>query len=91
MKLSEIINELFESPEMAEYLIDRSEELARYDILQMVCKAPIDIRRKAEILAELSKSENIEKEISEEIKKYAARQSGYRQYQRIFSTKFLPL
>ncbi len=68
MKLSEIINELFESPEMAEYLIDRSEELARYDILQMVCKAPIDIRRKAEILAELSKSENIENEISEEIK-----------------------
>ena len=68
MKLSEIINELFESPEMAKYLIDHSEELHRYDILQMVCKAPIDIRRKAEILAELSKSENIEKEISEEIK-----------------------
>ena len=68
MKIPDLINELFESREMSEYLIEHSAELSKYNILRMVCSAPIDIRRKAEILLELSKDENIEKEIAEELK-----------------------
>lgn len=68
MKIPDLINELFESREMSEYLIEHSAELSKYNILRMVCGAPIDIRRKAEILLELSKDENIEKEIAEELK-----------------------
>ena len=68
MKIPDLINELFESKEMAEYLIKHLDELSKYNILCMVCKAPIDIRRKAEILSELSENENIDKEIAEELK-----------------------
>ena len=68
MKIPDLINELFESREMSEYLIEHFAELSKYNILRMVCSAPIDIRRKAEILLELSKDENIEKEIAEELK-----------------------
>lgn len=67
MKIPDLINELFESREMSEYLIEHSTELSKYNILRMVCSAPIDIRRKAEILLELSKDENIEKEIAEKL------------------------
>lgn len=67
MNISDLINELFESKEMAEYLIKHSAELSKYNILCMICKAPIDIRRKAEILSELSKDEDIDKEIAEEL------------------------
>lgn len=65
MKIPDLINELFESKEMSEYLIKHSDELSKYNVLNMVCKAPIDIRRKAEILSELAKDEDIEKEITE--------------------------
>ena len=68
MKIPDLINELFESKEMSDYLIEHSDELSKYNILSMVCKAPIDIRRKAEILSELSKDEDIDKEIAEELK-----------------------
>ena len=67
MKIPDLINELFESKEMSEYLIEHSNELSKFNILSMVCKAPIDIRRKAEILSELSKDEDIDKEIAEEL------------------------
>ena len=53
MKIPDLINELFESKEMSEYLIEHSAELSKYNILRMVCSAPIDIRRKAEILLEI--------------------------------------
>lgn len=68
MKIPDLINELFESKEMAEYLIKHFGELSKYNILCMVCKAPIDISRKAEILSELSEDEDIDKEIAEELK-----------------------
>lgn len=68
MKMHDLINELFESKEMSEYLIEHSDELSKYSILNMVCKAPIDVRRKAEILSELAKDEDIDKEIAEKLK-----------------------
>lgn len=85
MKLSDLINELFESPEMAEYLISHSEELTKYQIFRMICMAPIDIRRKAEILAELA--ERILKKKYPKDLKNASRQSGYWQCQKIVDTK----
>lgn len=77
MKISDLINELFESKEMAEYLIEHSNELTKYNILKMVCSAPIDIRRKAEILLELSKDEDLSLEIAEEINCEEASESEY--------------
>lgn len=68
MKTADLINELFESKEMAVYLIEHLDKLTEYDILSMVCKAPINIRRKAEILSEFSENEDIDKEIAEELK-----------------------
>lgn len=68
MNIPDLINELFESKEMSEYLIEHSDELSKYNILNMICSAPIDIRRKAEILSELSKDEDIDKEIAEKLK-----------------------
>lgn len=68
MKIADLINELFESKEMSEYLIQNIDKLTKYNILNMICKAPIDIRRKAEILFEFSKDEDIEAEITKEIK-----------------------
>ena len=58
MKLCDLVNELFDSKEMAEYLTEHFDGLSKHNILNMICKAPIDIRRKAEILSELSKDED---------------------------------
>lgn len=50
---------------MTEYLIEHLDKLTKYDILNMVCKAPVDIRRKAEILSELAYDEDVDKEAAE--------------------------
>ena len=52
---------------MAAYLTEHAEQLYKHNNLDMVCNAPIDIRRKAEILEELAKNEDLEKETKEEL------------------------
>lgn len=78
MRISDLIRELFPSKEMVAYLTEHAEQLYKHNILNMVCKAPIDIRRKAEILSELSKDEDIEKEISEELTRLKPQKSDYK-------------
>ena len=60
MKMDDLINELFESKEMAKYLIENIDELTKSNIIDIICRAPIDIRRKAEILLELSETEKLQ-------------------------------
>ena len=60
MKIENIIKELFTSKEMSEYLIKNINDISKCKILEMILKAPIDLRRKGEILLELSKDETNE-------------------------------
>lgn len=61
---SDIIYELFKSKEMAEYLSQNINNLSALDILNMICMAPIDIRRKAEILKLCAENEDVKSEIN---------------------------
>lgn len=65
MSIKDIIYEIFESKEMAEYLVENVSKLSEQDILNMICSAPVDIRRKAKILKELAETENVDSIISE--------------------------
>lgn len=67
MKMKDLFDELFESKEMAEYLTANADKLSEYNILSAVCLSPLDIWRKAELLYGLSKNQDIEKEICNEI------------------------
>ena len=60
MKIENIIKELFTSKEMSEYLIKNINDIPKCKILEMILKAPIDLRRKGEMLLELSKDETNE-------------------------------
>lgn len=66
MKIQDIINEIFESQEMKDYLCERAEELHKWDIKDMVAASPMStVQRKLEMLEWLAQGEDLEKEIAE--------------------------
>lgn len=58
----DIIDELFQSIAMRDYLKAKIDKLYKYEIIHMIAHAPIDLRRKLEIFQELAQMEEDEEE-----------------------------
>lgn len=66
MTIQDIINEVFESQEMKEYLCEHVGKLHKFDIKDMVAASPMaTVQRKLEMLEWLAQGEDLEKEIAE--------------------------
>lgn len=67
MTIQDIINEVFESKEMKDYLCEHVEELYKYQIKEMIAASPlISVQRKLEIFEWLAEGEDLENEIAKE-------------------------
>ena len=66
MTVRDIINEIFESQEMRDYLCEQAEELYKYQIKEMIAGSPtVTVQRKLEMFEWLAEGEDLEKELLE--------------------------